>query len=707
MADNKNKTERLHDELPKYYKSRVNPNWKALVEALGESDQNIADLVEEVRKQFFVKTASRPYLDRLGANFSVSRPRMVGMQDEDFRRYIPVVAYQPKQVKLILDTLLDIFFFKQSTTAYDESQEGENFALENGWELEYRVDQINSELIKFNTQDFTNINAATADEVVSAINRQAQFSFAVVLDDRIAKRKVIRLFTKTIGSKGSLQIVGGRANIALKFSGFNLDAGSSIGVQWTVTKIGDTVTFQHVGGSSPNLNKVRVGDIAVIDMTGNSGSFVITSVDVNSGKFSFVNLFATIGTFTNGASDHVKFLSPLKQVIFTRENRAAVWEVSPGQIIVEMPASPPVVKRSLVGSAHFNGMSSALTDTISSSSIELADAGEWPLNGGKFVIQELEEIQTHILTVSEDITITKQNNTRLDSTAVYSYTSKSGNTLTGITPPVPVESGIFEHVVASATRLAHTVTVTTSTAHGFAVGEIVCAQNSVGDTTINGSYHIVSIPNPTTFTYSSFGVNGTNTGGLARVERVGLAPSGSIALLTSAQIDTGLYGPYMWDLDAGFVLSSLTTEIQDEIKAGNNVRTLAISSVNNIENTESFAIFDFGTEFEEGPVRILYKPATDSVQLDPAYVFKNNHEIGSSLTVIRRRGGIIMQGLGRERAAYVTDPAVARVILQDLMLKVKSVGIFIEFLVRYPQQVYSVLDVYESGSDSLWPVGQL
>ena len=707
MADNKNKTERLHDELPKYYKSRVNPNWKALVEALGESDQNIADLIEEVRKQFFVKTASRPYLDRLGANFSVSRPRMVGMQDEDFRRYIPVVAYQPKQVKLILDTLLDIFFFKQSTTAYDESQEGENFALENGWELEYRVDQINSELIKFNAQDFTNITAATADEVASAINRQAQFSFAVVLDDRIAKRKVIRLFTKTIGSKGSLQIVGGRANIALKFSGFNLDAGSSTGVQWTVTKIGDTVTFQHVGGPSPNLNKIQVGDIAVIDMTGNSGSFVITSVDVNASKFSFVNLFATIGTFTNGASDHVKFLSPLKQVIFTRENRAAVWEVSPGQIIVEMPASPPVVKRSLVGSAHFNGIDSELVDTVSSSSVELADASEWPLNGGKFVLKKLEEIQTHILTISEDVTLTKQNNTRFDSTAVYSYTSKSGNILTGITPALPVEAGIFEHTVVSATRTANTVTVTTSAAHGFAVGEIVCVQNSISDATINGSYYIVSVPTTTTFTYSSFGANGTNTGGLARVERIGLAASGSVAFLTSAQNDTGIYGPYMWDLDAGFVLSSLTTEIQDEIKAGNNVRTLAISPVNNIENTESFAIFDFGTEFEEGPVRILYKPSTDSVQLDPAYVFKNNHEIGSSLTVIRRRGGIIMQGLGRERAAYVTDPAVARVILQDLMLKVKSVGIFIEFLVRYPEQVFSVFDVYESGSDSLWPVGQL
>ena len=70
MADNKNKIDRIHDEMPRYFRTRSNPNWKALVETLGESDQKLADLVEEVRKQFFVKTASRPYIDRLGANVS-------------------------------------------------------------------------------------------------------------------------------------------------------------------------------------------------------------------------------------------------------------------------------------------------------------------------------------------------------------------------------------------------------------------------------------------------------------------------------------------------------------------------------------------------------------------------------------------------------------------------------------------------------------
>jgi hypothetical protein len=162
----------------------------------------------------------------------------------------------------------------------------------------------------------------------------------------------------------------------------------------------------------------------------------------------------------------------------------------------------------------------------------------------------------------------------------------------------------------------------------------------------------------------------------------------------------------MWSPNAPYVISSLTSNIQADIKAGNNVRTIAINTVNNIPDTEGFVIFDFGTEREEGPVRYLYKPTSASLQLDPAYVFKSNHDIGSSITVIRRRGAHVMSGLGSEYPAYITDPAVAREVLQNLMRQVKSVGIFIEFLIRYPEQLYSQLDVYKSGNPDLWPINE-
>jgi hypothetical protein len=65
-----------------------------------------------------------------------------------------------------------------------------------------------------------------------------------------------------------------------------------------------------------------------------------------------------------------------------------------------------------------------------------------------------------------------------------------------------------------------------------------------------------------------------------------------------------------------------------------------------------------------------------------------------------------MSGLGLEVAPYLTDPSIARTVLQQLMLQVKSVGIFVDFLIRYPQQLYATLDVYRSGDDTLWPISE-
>ena len=229
-------------------------------------------------------------------------------------------------------------------------------------------------------------------------------------------------------------------------------------------------------------------------------------------------------------------------------------------------------------------MSERVVNRLSASSLEIQDAADWPLNGGQFVIQELKEIKTHILTTSENIILSKDFNTRFDKRQVYSYTSKTGNILNGVTPNLPQVAALFEANITTATRAGTTVTVVTATPHGFNVGEGVRVQNTVADTSINGTFMVTSTPTATSFTYSSAGAAGVNTGGVCRTERIGMSNDGSIAYLTSAQLDTGILGPYTWDLNAAFVLSSLTSTIQSEIKAGNNVRTMQIAAPNNLAN---------------------------------------------------------------------------------------------------------------------------
>lgn len=836
MAQNKGKIDQIHDLLPKHLNSKTNENWKALVDALGEQDQNTADLVTEVRKQFFVKTASRPYLDRLAANNKIARPRLVGMDDPSFRQYIPVLSYQPKQVKLIIDQLLDIFFFKESTTAFITSTAFQPFNLNDGWELELNVDEQYIDRVIFKIADFTDINNANANEIVAAINRQTKYSYATAYYDSITKNTFIRMFTNTVGSKGSLRILGGRANTALRFDGFISDSGNGVNTQWTVSKVGDEVTFANTGGADPGINFLQEGDIVVIDIPGNQGSFAITEVDLVNNSIKFTNLFATVGVFTNTSSDDVKFIRPQKFVAYLNPRRAMTWETSPGEITVEMPTSPPVVKRSLKGSTHVNGAFSQMTNRNSDTSIDVADAFEFP-ESGTFWFERVDEIIERILTPTENVVVSKKMNTRLQYKADrYEYASRVslnttgdvvegnnqiinlgsvaglaqghqvihpafppytritsiaglvvntsfpatasstgsavkflGNTLTGITPNLPIAAGLNEFTLSSLVRASNVVTGTTASPHGYLVGDTVVISGSsgilvastTGDTTLGSNILtnvasmsgvapgivvagpgipvgtlvvsntattitmsdvasasatgvaitlsenlnlgavITSVPTATTFTYTKLGTNGSaSTPGVSRIERIGLSNTGSKVIVTDAISNqvSRITGTYVWDQAATFVLSSNTAQISDAIQAGKIVRLLNVTS-NTISKDGGSLIFDYGRSTQEGPVRFLYKPTDNTIALDPSYTFKYSHSINSPIVAVSRKGPHQMSGRATEYPPYITDPSEARFILQDLIRSVKSAGIFVNFLVRYPEQLYATLDVYQSGND--------
>ena len=264
MAQKKSRIDNLHDNMPAIFNTRENVNWRAILESIGGADQDTLDLIESVRQQFFVKTATRPYIDRLGSAIKVNRPRFVGMDDADFRTFIPVMSYQPKQVKLVMDSLLDLFFFKESTTSFISSVMAEPFNLQDNWELEYLVDSTFDERIQFTAEEFSDISNATAKEIVASINRQSIHSYAIAFEDSITKQTSVRIFTKTVGSKGSLEITGGRANIGLQFEGYNTEAGQGINTEWEVTKVGDTTTLRYTGnGGSPKIDQLEIGDVVL------------------------------------------------------------------------------------------------------------------------------------------------------------------------------------------------------------------------------------------------------------------------------------------------------------------------------------------------------------------------------------------------------------------------------------------------------------
>ncbi len=691
------KTQKIHKQLPQIFNTENNTVWKALVEAIGENDQEVANLIENVRKQFFVKTATRPYLDRLGAQSRVQRPRFVGMSDPDFREFIPIMSYQPKQVKLIFDKLLDLFFMKDATTSFIQSSNYEPFVLEDAWTLEYLVDAHNEERVEFRASEFTNIATATADEIVAAINRQTTYSYAIAYDDSLTKRTYIRIFSNTIGSKGSIKLTGGLANIGLQFNGFNTLAGTGANTSWDVTKVGDTATYTYASGDDPGLTHVQAGDIVLIDMDDNRGSFIIKRIDLGTNSFSFDNKFATTGNYTQTSDLDLRFMESYAANVWQRDRRAITWEVTPGEIIVELPPSPPIVKRQRKGAAHINGDIKVMTSRDSDTALTIQDALEFP-ESGKFSIQLQERIDTEF----DDTTTSEYDfyGRLISDQSLYTYTGKSGNQLTGISPNLPLLSGLNKVNVVTATRSSHYATVITSTDHNVTVGEPIILADTVSAliAPLNGTFKVTEIVDSTTFKILAPGDDGVATGGTMRIERIGLSPNNTQIMLRTSVLQPDMPGPYMWDTSAPYVLPSNTTTLTTAIQAGTTQRNIQVQA-NDIPDEEGQLVFGFGTEHEEGPVRYFFKPSDTAISIDPAYIFQYSHSIGDAVTMIRRRGGIQFAGLGTERAAYITDPAAAREVLEELMEEIKSVGIFLNFLIRYPEQYYATIDVYRSGVD--------
>jgi hypothetical protein len=62
--------------------------------------------------------------------------------------------------------------------------------------------------------------------------------------------------------------------------------------------------------------------------------------------------------------------------------------------------------------------------------------------------------------------------------------------------------GDVSKTISNAARTATTATLTTSTAHGFRVGDSVTV-TAVTNTTLNGTFTVVSVPTTTTFTYTT------------------------------------------------------------------------------------------------------------------------------------------------------------------------------------------------------------
>jgi DNA-binding beta-propeller fold protein YncE len=145
-----------------------------------------------------------------------------------------------------------------------------------------------------------------------------------------------------------------------------------------------------------------------------------------------------------------------------------------------------------------NGMAggSTATGTISNTGLYTAPANLPPITTA---------------TIASSGAVRSGNTVTITTTAAHTFTVGQVISILGVAAPPPLMLTI---TASGAVRASNTVTITTSAAHGLSIGQVVTI-TGVTDSSFNGSFTVSSIPSTTTFTYFQSGTDASSGGGTA------------------------------------------------------------------------------------------------------------------------------------------------------------------------------------------------
>lgn len=348
-------------KLRKFLNSRIKgPNVDAVLEALATPMVDLIDNVEAVTDQLYLVSATGRYLDQRLAERNLIRPGEVGISD-DVAKEIGIEVSNRKQVRNLINKLLEIMYGVEFTRATSKSSQFEPYNLQDGDVLIIEFDGGNSYNVTFTADQFANINNATAQEVADAITKGIRIlggqGSAVAKDDGLGP--YVELISQTNGSSSSIRVLGGRAQNVLQFKELRPTTGSAT-TQWTLTQVaGGSIRATWTGGPSPSLGKVRKDDYVNIYGTSfdiaNRGTFTITKVQgglVGNAFVEFENPNGVPETVLQGTTDAILFYNPYKERLISKTIYAASYQTENRVLEVFLPATTKVVRRGRIGSAH-------------------------------------------------------------------------------------------------------------------------------------------------------------------------------------------------------------------------------------------------------------------------------------------------------------------------------------------------------------------
>lgn len=149
-----------------------------------------------------------------------------------------------------------------------------------------------------------------------------------------------------------------------------------------------------------------------------------------------------------------------------------------------------------------------------------------------------------------------------------------------------------------------------------------------------------------------------------------------------------------------FTITRQKCSLQQVVSKGQIYTSVAVDDNSSFVNTSGDLIFAFGTDEQEGPVKFRGTPNSNTILIDPGYVFKFNHSSGSSINVISEKQPYTPSKTGKDLAVYLTSPSGAREVVQMILASLAAAGVIVKFKVLAPTYKYIIDNPYVSDDDA-------
>ncbi len=549
----------------------------------------------------------------------------------------------------------------------------------------------------------SNLGAATAEEISSALNGNGSNSTASSTRKDLTTNRYVNLRTNTTGSFGQIQVIGGTANVILNFPTtintidtlqFNTVI-YEINPREIVLKIPRLVAklTRSLRGAIHINNPIK-GDILTVNNTSKlmtqNISQAVTLNQLAAQNFLLNLSEARVTTHAAGQDNLTVNFEPGSDLsTFPFGSKIIPFQNSSNPTIFNHKANEQFLNFNFFDNNGINIFPMSYTATnANSSSVNFSGS-----QSGKFIYKKPDYLHTQ-------------------SVASTTWTVTHNLAISGFYPTVTTYNAannwFMADVAASvltidSTNALHVTFTVPATGHvSINRPDYIFTQSSFTDTldiTHNlGSDNLIISVYFLGFLYPShdYTISVIND----NMIRVKLSAPTSLAVVSITKVENavGRYSnpnylnSFIFNPNANFYPSKRRTILKSQITSGTNPVKITVDDSSHIPNSPGHLIFNFGKNNEEILIPYVGRPNNSTIVLDSSYIFSSDHSLNEIINYIPEAKGYDPRDDGSDYAAYITDTKKAVEVVQDIIGRIKAVGVVLRWIIKYPEYNFNCCD---------------